>query len=172
MDGVLDAAREHGLSEIRLEVLEQNDPAYRLYDALGFETTRWVEVWVLDPADDGGDAREVSADEAGTVIHGLRRIAEPWQRADETVERLRDLDPAPRGLVADGGASIYRETPQAVSLLQIAGDEGAAAVLFAALRSRGAVNVLNLPVDDPAASALRSLGGRIAARQREMRLAL
>jgi ribosomal protein S18 acetylase RimI-like enzyme len=171
MEAVLDAARERGLSEIRLEVLEQNEAAYRLYDALGFETTRWVEVWVLDRGD-GGDAREVSVDEAGSVIRDLRRTADPWQRADETVERLRELDPAPRGLLAAGGACIYRDTPQAVSLLQIAGDQASAEALLSTLRGRGALNALNLPEDDPAAAAMRRLGGRVAARQREMRLRL
>ena len=171
MDAVLEAARERALSQIHLEVLEQNDPAYRLYDTLGFETTRRVEVWVLDQAE-GGAARDVSVEEAGDIIAGRRQAPEPWQRANETIERLRALDPAPRALAADGGAAIYRQTPQAVSVLQIAGDEAAAATVLGALRNRGAVNVLNLPVDDPAVAALRSLGGRVAARQREMRLAL
>jgi ribosomal protein S18 acetylase RimI-like enzyme len=171
MEAVLDAARERGLSEVRLEVLEQNEAAYRLYDALGFETTRWVEVWVLDRGD-GGDAREVSVDEAGAVIAELRQAPEPWQRADETVDRLREIEPAPRGLAVDGGAAIFRETPQAVALLQIAGDHASAEALFSTLRGRGAVNALNLPEDDPAAAAMRRLGGRVAARQREMRLTL
>jgi hypothetical protein len=171
MQAVLDAGRDRGLSEIRLEVLEQNEAAHGLYDALGFEMTRWVEVWVLDGAE-GGDAREVSVDEAGAVIAKLRQEPEPWQRADETVERLRELEPAPRGLAVDGGAAIYRETPQAVSLVQIAGDEASAEALLYTLRGRGAVNALNLPEGDPAAAAMRRLGGRVAARQREMRLTL
>jgi ribosomal protein S18 acetylase RimI-like enzyme len=171
MEAVLDAARERGLSAIQLEVLEQNEPAYRLYDDLGFNTTRWVEVLVLDRAE-GGSARDVSVEEAAKTIRALRRAPEPWQRADETVERLRGLDPAPQGLVVDGGAAIYRPTSQAVSLLQIAGDDAAAEALLATLRGGGAVNVLNLPDDDAATSVIRRLGGRVAARQREMLLLL
>ena len=171
MEAVLDAARERGLSAIQLEVLEQNEPAFRLYEDLGFETTRWVEVLVLDHAD-GGSAREAGVDQAGETIRSLRRAPEPWQRADETVEGLRRRDPAPQGLVADGGAAIYRQTPQAVSLLQIAGDDAAGETLLATMRGRGAVNVLNLPEDDPATTVIHSLGGRVAARQREMLLSL
>jgi ribosomal protein S18 acetylase RimI-like enzyme len=171
MGAVLDAARERGLSEIWLEVLEQNEPAHRLYDELGFMTIRRVDVWVLDKGD-GADAREASLDKAQELIRDLRREPEPWQRADETVERLRTLEPPPSGLVADGGAAVYRQTPQAVSVLQIAGDGAAAGNLLGALRARGALNVLNLPEDDPATPVLQRLGGRVAARQREMRLLL
>jgi GNAT superfamily N-acetyltransferase len=172
MAGVLAEARRRGIVTVSLEVLEQNEAAYRLYDDLGFETIRWVDVWVLDRVDDVSSARETDVDEAHARIRELRRGPEPWQRADETLVHARTLDPPPAGLVTDGGAAVYRITPQAISILQIAGDERAAEALLASLRTRGTVNVLNIPADDPAASALRSLGGRIAARQREMALTL
>jgi hypothetical protein len=44
--------------------------------------------------------------------------------------------------------------------------------LLLALRTFGDVYVLNLPVDDPAASVLRELGGSVVVRQHEMRLEL
>jgi ribosomal protein S18 acetylase RimI-like enzyme len=172
MEAVLGEARRRGITAVSLEVLEQNEPAYRLYDELGFETTRWVDVWVLDRADGVSSARETDVDEAHARIRELRRGAEPWQRADETLAHARTLEPPPAGLVADGGAVVYRATPQAVSIVQIAGDERATQALLASLRTRGTVNLLNLPAGEPAASALRSLGGRIAARQREMALTL
>jgi GNAT superfamily N-acetyltransferase len=44
--------------------------------------------------------------------------------------------------------------------------------LLRTLRGRGDVNVVNLPTDDPAAGALRTLGAAMRIRQREMILAL
>jgi hypothetical protein len=127
---------------------------------------------VLDGADDLSSARETDVDEAHARIRELRRRPEPWQRADETLAHAQTLEPPPAGLVADGGAAVYRATPQALSIVQIAGDEPAADALLAALRSRGTVNIVNVPADGPAAAALRNLGGRIAARQRELALTL
>ena len=56
---VLDVARERGLNEVWLEVLVQNEPAIRLYEKLGFERVRNLEVWTLDsvPGDGGGVQR-------------------------------------------------------------------------------------------------------------------
>jgi hypothetical protein len=56
-----------------------------------------------------------------------------------------------------------------VQLLQVAGD---AEPFLRFLRGLGAVSVLNLPEDDPAATALRSLGATVAVHQHEMLLEL
>ena len=48
-------------------------------------------------------------------------------RDDETLARLREVDPAPQGFVAGDGAAIVRRTPQAVSVIQIAGDAASTA---------------------------------------------
>ena len=50
MRGGIDVARERGLRELWLEVLVQNEPAIRLYEKLGFEHVRELEVWSLDGA--------------------------------------------------------------------------------------------------------------------------
>src|SRR5260221_10392168 len=49
MEAVLDAARALGLKGVDLEVLEQNAPASRIYEALGFRDRRWVDVLVRAP---------------------------------------------------------------------------------------------------------------------------
>jgi ribosomal protein S18 acetylase RimI-like enzyme len=172
MEAALASARERRLSEVWLEVLVQNEPAQRLYERLGFETTRTVEVWVLDRAAGHGRTTETSLDAARARVRRLRLAPEPWQRADETVDHLTALDPPPRGLASERGAAVYRRTPQALSLIQIAGDEDAARELLSTLRANAAVNLLNLPADEPSAAALRQLGGRVAASQYEMRLGL
>jgi ribosomal protein S18 acetylase RimI-like enzyme len=48
MRAVLDEARSRGLREVWLEVLVQNEPAIRLYEKLGFEIVRELEIWSLD----------------------------------------------------------------------------------------------------------------------------
>ena len=47
MRDVLDEARAAGLARVTLEVLVQNEPAIRLYEKLGFEHGRELEVWSL-----------------------------------------------------------------------------------------------------------------------------
>src|SRR5215210_1476703 len=47
MDAVLESARAARLPEVTLEVIEQNEPAIRLYEQLGFRDTRLLEVWSL-----------------------------------------------------------------------------------------------------------------------------
>jgi hypothetical protein len=151
--------------KVWLEVIDRNESAYELYVKLGYRVVREVEVWSLAAAADGGTAREVPAAEAQARVRALRKGREPWQRADGTLDNLDDL----RGLVTDDGAAVFRVT-SAVQVLQIAG--GGADELLRTLRGFGSVSVLNLPVDDPAADALRTLGATPAVRQREMVLEL
>lgn len=162
--GVVPAARRQGIGRrlmeavlevapptVTLEVLEQNEPAIRLYEDLGFERTRILEVWSVketplvparsaDPAPLGGD--------------GL-----PWQRED------RSLPPGGyERFELDGGAVLVRGT----NVLQLtAADEDTAAALL----SRGtAVQYVNVPEGDVASGALRRLGGELTLRQFEMAL--
>jgi ribosomal protein S18 acetylase RimI-like enzyme len=159
------AARERGVRNVWLEVIDRNDSAYELYVKLGYGVVREVEVWSLAAAPGGGAAREVPAAEARARVRELRQGREPWQRADATLDNLDDL----RGLVTDAGAAVFRVT-SAVQLLQVAG--GDAGELLRTLRGFGDVSVLNLPLDDPAADAMRMLGATPAVRQREMVLEL
>ncbi len=173
MRRVIDQARERGASVVQLEVIEGNDPALALYEKIGFEHVRHVDVWILDadPEAPGGVA-DTEVEAAHERIRSLRRAEEPWQRDDRTLARLRSLEPPLRALGVDGGAAIVRPTPVAASVIQIGGDEAAARALLETLRREGSVNVLNLPDDEPAAGAFRALGGRVAVRQRELTLSL
>jgi hypothetical protein len=71
--------------------------------------------------------------------------------------------------VTTGGGAVYRQPGDNVQLVQLAGE---AEPLLRALRTLGPVSVLNVPVDDAAAKALRELGGSVAVRQHEMLLEL
>jgi len=165
MRALHDEAAARGVTNVWLEVMEQNDAAYRLYEKLGYRIVREVEVWSLPADTSGGSAREMSADEARARVRELRREREPWQRADGTLDHFDDL----RGLESDGSVAVFRVST-AVQLLQIAGDD--AADLLRTLRGHGTVSVLNLPADDPAADSLRGLGATPSVRQREMVLDL
>ncbi|HEU5215403.1 MAG TPA: GNAT family N-acetyltransferase [Gaiellaceae bacterium] len=167
MRALHEQARERGIRRVWLEVIFENSGAFALYEKLGYRTVRDVEVWSLSEAaeeDDSGQANEVPAAEACARIRELRSGREPWQRADATVEHYGDA----RGLVTEAGAALFRATT-AVQALQLAGD---VEPLLRRLRLLGAVSVLNLPVDDPAAQALRSLGAEVVVRQHEMLLEL
>jgi ribosomal protein S18 acetylase RimI-like enzyme len=167
MEAVLDEARVRGVREVRLEVIVENDRAIPLYERLGFEYARELEVWSLPGAP--GDVREADAGRAHAWIREHRRDREPWQRADATLEHLDDLV----GLEADGGAAVVRVSGGRVSVQQISGSDSALRELLAAAQALGeSVYVLNLPAGHPAAAALRDLGGRIDVRQHEMALGL
>jgi ribosomal protein S18 acetylase RimI-like enzyme len=174
MDGLLDEARRRAVRVVRLEVIDRNEPALRLYEGLGFEHERDVEVWSLAAGEDEASVREASVDEALERTRALRREREPWQRDDATVRRLGEFDPPPRAFVADGGAAIFRASGPAVSLLQLeAESDDAAVTLVRAVRAEGTgLHSLNLPHGHPAALALGALGGRVDFVQHELALEL
>jgi GNAT superfamily N-acetyltransferase len=162
--GVAPEARRHGVGRalmvavldaappaVTLEVLEQNEPAIRLYESLGFERRRVLEVWSL-PKREAVEAR--SADPAPLGQHDL-----PWQREDAS------LPPGYERVEVDGGAMLFRGS----TILQLeASDEDAAAALLARGRP---LTYVNVPEGDVAIAALERLGGERTARQFEMLLA-
>ena len=163
----LDAARDAGIERVRLEVLEQNDPARRLYERLGFEHVRDLEVWSV--ATGPGEPHEVDAAEALAFLRAHRTEPEPWQRDDGSIAHLGDV----RGLTVEGAAALVRVAGGRVSVLQLGGRRDALRELLAGARSLGeSLVVVNLPAGDPASAVLEELGGRIDARQHEMALSL
>ena len=180
MRAVLEAARTRGLGEVTLEVLEQNDAAIRLYERLGFERIRELEVW---SAEAGGEpasgVRAATLDKAHVWIAAHRSAAEPWQRADAGLPYTRTLDPPPEALAVGDeetlrGAAIFRVNSGRAALIQIAATDPEAAhdLLLGILGRADTLVWLNAPVGDPVALALRALGGTVSARQFEMALRL
>lgn len=165
MEAVHEGARARGLDVVRLEVLEDNDAAFRLYEQLGYVLVRWLEIGTL-AEDSGGDAEEVPADEALARIRAVRRDREPWQREAETLARYDDV----RGLIAGGATAVFRTASSRVTLLQHAADAREGEDLLRALRAHGPVTLFNVPADDPLLAAFRTLGGTVALRQRELEL--
>lgn len=161
MRGLHEQARQRGIRRVWLEVIVENTGALALYEKLGYELVRDVEVWTLPGAEGDHTEREVPAAEAKAQ---LSERHEPWQRADGTLAHYDDV----RGLVTDNGAMLFCVRSSA-QLQQYAGEPEP---LLRALRTFGDAYVLNLPADDPAAAALRQLGGSVVVRQHEMLLEL
>jgi ribosomal protein S18 acetylase RimI-like enzyme len=179
--GVVPAARRGGLGRrlmeavlseaprpVRLEVLEQNEPAIRLYEELGFERTRTLEVWSLTAEAPPSRARHAEPDAAHAWLAGHRRERVPWQRDDASLDGA-----ALEALEVDGGAALIRVTGERVSVQQLeARDAAVASELLAAARAHGSsLHYLNVPEGDPASEALAALGGSLDLRQLEMTLA-
>jgi ribosomal protein S18 acetylase RimI-like enzyme len=180
LQAVLDDARGRGAASIRLEVIEQNKPARRLYDKLGFRHVRDLGVWILDGAPPKVTSAQPAAfDLAAAWIRANRAAEEPWQRADETVVHMREKGLPFEGLTVerDGetvGALLYQPGQAQPGVAQIAArDEQAAAHLLVALAATGdGLRLVNLPAGDPAEKALGLLGARRQIGQHEMRLSL
>jgi ribosomal protein S18 acetylase RimI-like enzyme len=165
MRALHEEAAARGVTKVWLEVIEQNESAFRLYEKLAYRIAREVEVWSLSDEVPEGTAREVPPAQAHARVRELRRAQEPWQRADATIDHYDDV----RGLETESGAALFRVS-SVVQLLQIAGDDSEE--LIRTLRGHGTVSVLNLPAEDPAADSLRTLGATLTVRQREMVLDL
>jgi len=184
MDAAIERARRHGARVMHLEVLVNNTPARRIYEALGFRQTRELVVW-LRPADAGAVAApdglvpldHVAALDA--IDHWLADPA-PWQRAPESIAHL-PAKPAALGLMQHGtlaGAVVFRAVPERISILALGARVPVAATYDALYRGVLAaqpdtlLRFLNLPAGDPAQPPLEALGARVEARQVEMRLPL
>ncbi len=172
MRGLIAEAGARGVDRLWLEVIVENTAAVRLYEKLAFSHVRDVEVWSLEETVADRDMLPSSAtlEEAHTWVRAHRQGREPWQRADETVVRLTELDPPPQGVLVDSGAAVVRSNAGRINLLQLAGD--ARAVLDAVRVAGEPVSMLNLATDDPGAATFRELGGAVVVRQHEMLLEL
>ena len=171
MREVIDVAGTHGLRELWLEVLTPNTPAIALYEKLGFETVRDVEVWTLEQrVPRQHDISSVPRRQAQARIARERRQREPWQRADESIAHYEDVE----ALESPRGAILFKRSGERISLLQgVAADEESAHELLEALPAEAsALHWLNGPAGDPFNAAIASLGGTMAWTQHEMMLGL
>ncbi len=178
MRELIEAARSRGVRTLLLEVLEANAPARALYVKLGFRELRRLEVWSW-PGPPRGEARTVRAEAPAAArrrIAAARREPEPWQRSDETVDRLDVSTPALRAVSLPGADAVYRVGAGRASVLQLHAPSAAdAGALLDTIRSRdgvGSLRFLNLPAGSPASLALRERGAACEVTQVEMALAL
>lgn len=168
MESLLDDAA--GL-DVTLEVIESNEPALRLYEALGFEETRKLELWVLETETPASSAVTADPDAAHALILRHRLSPEPWQRGDETLTHLRRRGEGPEALVVgDAGAALFRLAGTSAAVFQLAArDDDVARELLAGVQARAdVVRFMNVPEGDPASAALAALGARLELRQLEL----
>jgi hypothetical protein len=152
--------------ELSLEVLVQNEPALRLYERLGFERVRGLEIWVLEEL--ASTQHELPALRVDAALG--REERPPWQRADESVRRMQDV----LAIGDERGSLVYRIADGVALLHQCdAIDANAARSLLGALPPEArAARWVNGPEGHPLNEALRGLGGVLTNRQHELRLAL
>jgi ribosomal-protein-alanine N-acetyltransferase len=175
--GALDEARDRGAATVRLEVIVENHPARALYEKLGFDYERELVVWTLDSSPDrSSDAEPADPQEASAWIAANRPSPEPWQRADETREHMRErgIEFAAMALADEAGAVVYQTSADLPRIMSIAArdEEAAADLLVAVARLSGGFRFLNAPADEPASAACERLGCRPEVRQHEMRKSL
>jgi ribosomal protein S18 acetylase RimI-like enzyme len=161
-------ARARGVKRLWLEVLTQNTPAIGLYEKLGYEHVRELEVWSFDGKLVLQEHKAPSLPVADAIGRGAERP--PWQRADATVRNLADA----QAVGDDRGSLVYRTSSGVASLQQVAAeDDQAIRELLGSLpEDTVGLRYLNGPAGDPVNAVLESLGGTQAARQHEMVLAL
>lgn len=113
MDGLIREARQRGDHEMVLEVIEQNEPAVKLYRSSGFQTVRRLIGFTRR----GQDAKEngkssldkVDLREMGQLVsqHGLADL--PWQLSGESIARLNP----PACAYCSGPAYMVVSNPEA-----------------------------------------------------------
>lgn len=168
--GLLDRARAIGAKEMVLEVIVQNGAAIALYEKLGFVRTRELDVLSLARSGSGDAAAAEAAplDAVRALVRARRDGVEPWQRDDDTIERLIRREQAPEGIVAGDAAAIFLETAPSVGLVQAAGGERGLQAILTALRAKGTVSAVNYPTGGAVAGALKTAGAEVSLRQYEM----
>jgi GNAT superfamily N-acetyltransferase len=169
---LLDGGRERGVTRVRLEVLEQNEPAIGIYRRLGFVDSGDVAVWRLKTHAAGAKAADADLDETLESLAVVKADV-PWQRNPATVANMRALGSQLTAVSAGAGRAVYAVTDVHASMLQLdaATEEVAAALLVAPIdRGASALLWLNGPVDGVAADALRHLGAAPLALQHELTL--
>ena len=167
--GVVEGERRHGTGralmeavlaeacgDVLLEVIDGNEPAIRLYEELGFEQVRTLEVWSLTA---GAPASTATPAEPRLVEE-----AAPWQRERPSLDGASALE-------VEGGAVVFRPGER-VNVLQLAArDEAVARELLAAAKGDApSLHYVNVPSGTPAVAALRALGGSLDLTQLELRL--
>lgn len=177
----IEASAVYGCGAVGLEVLDNNQPAIRLYRKLGFEIVRDLAVWSLAPTGDRPDPAIESVDvgRAQEWIAAHRTAPEPWQRADATLAALEVRGAQLRGLIGErdgkiAAAAIIREQPETVAVLQVAAadERAASSILQAAAGNSRTLWLSNIPVRDHASRGIELLGANRVVNQYEMSLQL
>ena len=113
MKELIEEACERGDREMVLEVIEQNEPAVKLYQKYGFERIRRLVGFIHKNRDTGenqkGDLDEIDLREMGKRISQYELSDLPWQLSGESVTQINP----PLRAYRDGPAYILISSPEA-----------------------------------------------------------
>jgi ribosomal protein S18 acetylase RimI-like enzyme len=173
-EGLLQRARDLGLTSVALEVLVDNHAAIELYRRLGFATERDVVLLARDAESASGEGDDAPA--ATLIAAGEGRTPRsPWQREPSVLRRVDGLSGLCLGdPQAPYAALLWSEGPGGVAVWDAWGSEAGVTELareLAARRPRSAARMLNEPDGSPAHRGLLAAGWRETGRQHEMTIA-
>jgi hypothetical protein len=191
---LIERARAAGVARIQLEVLEENTPAHRLYERLGFVDVRPLLIYNgrtslphgVATAEADEEVRVLPVDEALVTFDAMHAASLPcWQRELPSLHHMAGGLHA-RGLAGpDGGLRAYvlfSRTGSGIAVLDAGTNAPTAAerarhvgALVRALTEhapRSALRAINVPPGDPLGDVMDALGCAVASRQREMALPL
>ena len=113
MKKIIDRACERGDLEMVLEVIEQNEPAVKLYRKYGFESMRRLLGYTCQSriagGNEGSDLRQIDLYEVSRLISQYALSDLPWQLSGESVAQI---SPAPHAY-RKGRAYIVISNPEA-----------------------------------------------------------
>lgn len=192
MGALIQRARAAGVGLLQLEVLEENTPARRLYERLGFADERALLIYNGRPTrahtaapEPGERVRPLPTGDALDAFDETHAGAAPsWQRELASLRHMAAGLQA-RGLFGPEGLRAYvlfRRSASGMALLdagaRVASAEDRARQVAALVRAltehtpRTALRAINVPPGDPLGDVLEALGCAVASRQREMALPL
>lgn len=184
--GLLDAARERGLRQVQLEVIDENLVARSLYQSLNFQETRRLFLLERPPK-----AHTVAPEPSISVqkVHPNRLLhfyeafhsaPNPWQRRSEALHVLEDhMD----GWIATRGDetlayAVGWAMPDMIRFMDCAMQPDAEAAMSSLLyhvhrsEPQATASIINVGDDDPVLDVLRAAGYQQTGMQLEMQLAL
>lgn len=179
MQALLSTAQEIGLTQVQLEVIDDNVAAINLYRDLGFEITRLLHVLQcvqLPQVDVTVPVKSTTVEQALPYYDALHTVPNPWQRQRPALESLAPHLKAWLAGERDepDAYAIGRSAGRGISLMDVGMREGEGATLRALLayiqrQQPGApVQLANLPEDDPAWPVMSTLRYEISMSQFEM----
>jgi ribosomal protein S18 acetylase RimI-like enzyme len=187
MNALIEAAREHNLDVVQLEVIQGNTSAHNLYLSLGFEDIRRLLILEYKP-DSARDLSPINlydiqiVSPADALVHyaSFHAIPNPWQRERDS---LRRLEPRMTGWLAqqDGQTLAYavgfasENGIQFMDLGLASGEDAAFHALVAHIHDQypeANGRLVNLGEDDPAWPILADFGYVETMAQYEMLLKL
>lgn len=192
MNAVIDAARQHNLDVVQLEVIQSNTSAHNLYLSLGFEDIRRLLILEYKPDSSRGlsainpvsptnvDVIQIVPPADALAHTHLHPVPNPWQRERDS---LRRLEPRMTGWLAQRDGKIIAfavgiASEKAIQFMDLgfaSGEDAALCALVAHVHNQypeANGRLVNLGEDDPAWPVLSDFGYVETMAQYEMLLKL